>query len=90
MKSVKQKFLRLIGTPEFIVRDQPEICMIGFERISVENYKTLIKYSDEEVCLRLIKGILQINGRKLVIRDIDMGRICIEGRVKEIFFREEV
>lgn len=88
-ESLKRRFLRTIGTPEFIIRDQPEICMIGFERISVENYKSLLQYSDESVLIRLIKGRLEIEGKKLTVKDIDAGKICIEGRIKKICFAEE-
>ena len=87
-ESIRQKFLRSIGTPEFIVREQPEICMLGFEKISIENYKSLLQYNDERLLIRLIKGCLTIEGRHLIVRDIESGKICIEGQIKNICFSE--
>lgn len=88
-ETLKQKMLRAMGAPETMVRDQPEICMLGFERISVENYSTILKYTTEEIVLRLIRGKMQISGRHLWVRDIGMGSICIEGSVNQICFIEE-
>ena len=88
MKQLKNKFLRAIGTPEYIVREQPEICMIGYEYISIENYTSLLEYSDECMVIRLIKGRITIEGRKLTVKDIDEGRICVEGCIKRIQFTE--
>lgn len=86
---LKQKMLRAMGAPESMVRDQPEICLLGFERISVENYRTILKYNTEEIVLRLIRGSMQITGSNLWVRDIGMGSICIEGKVRQICFTEE-
>lgn len=88
-ENLKQKMLRAMGAPESIVRDQPEICMLGFERISVENYSAILKYTTEEILLRLIKGKMQISGSRLWVREIGMGTICIEGEVRQICFIEE-
>lgn len=85
----KQKMLRAMGAPESVARDQPEICMIGFERISVENYKSILKYTQEEILLRLIQGKLQMIGRNLFIKEIGEGSICVEGKVQQICFIEE-
>ena len=89
-ESIKRKFLRAIGTPEFVVREQPEICMIGNEKLSIENYKSLLQYSDETLIIRLITGKILIEGRKLAVRDIELGKICVEGLIKQISFIEEV
>lgn len=88
-ESMKQKVLRAMGAPEFMVREQPEICMIGFERISVENYRSILKYTTEEILLRLIQGKMLVSGSHLWVREIEMGTICIEGKVKQICFIEE-
>ncbi len=85
----KQKMLRAMGAPESMVRQQPEICMIGFERISIENYSSILKYSTEEILLRLIRGKLQIQGSSLCVKEIGEGSICIEGTVRQICFMEE-
>lgn len=88
-ETFKRKMLRAMGAPESIARDQPEICMIGFERISIENYKSILKYTQEEILLRLIQGKLQLAGTNLFIKDIGEGSICIEGMVQQICFIEE-
>ena len=88
-ESFKQKMLRAMGAPESMARDQPEICMIGFERISVENYKSILKYTKEEVFLRLIRGTLQLIGGDLTIKEIGENVICVEGIIKQICFIEE-
>lgn len=87
--NLKQKMLRAMGAPESMVRNQPEICMLGFERISVENYNSILKYTPEEILLRLLQGKMQIIGKQLWVKDIGMGSICIEGKVSQICFLEE-
>jgi len=87
-ESFKQKILRTIGTPEFIVRDQPEICMIGYECISIENYKSLLQYSDEMLIIRLIKGRLSIEGKGLMVKNIEEGKICVEGCIRKMCFED--
>jgi len=87
---IKNKLLHMAGTPEFVVKDQPEICMLGFERISIENYKSLMQYNDERVIIRLIKGKLEVEGKRLIVKNIEEGKICLEGRILKVCFLEDM
>ena len=63
--------------------------MIGSECISIENYKSLLQYNDESLMVRLIKGRLSVEGKKLTVKNIEEGKIYIEGRIKKICFEGE-
>ena len=87
--TLKQKMLKAMGMPEFISREQPELCMTGFESISVENYKSILLYTGETIVLQLVQGFLQIEGTSLCIKDIGDGVICIVGTISHISFPKE-
>ena len=78
-----------MGMPEFIAKGQPEICLLGFEHISVENYTSILQYTSKEIMLRLLQGKVQIEGNGLCVKDIGDGTIRIEGTIQQVRFLKE-
>ena len=87
--TLKQTVLKAMGMPEFIAKGQPEICLLGFEHISVENYISILQYTSNEIVLRLLQGKVQIQGSGLCVKDIGDGIIRIAGRIQQVQFRKE-
>jgi sporulation protein YqfC len=72
--------------PEEIVISAPIISLIGSQEISVENFKTIVKYSSEEIKLNTVEGILVIKGKKLEAKSMTSEKIKMRGFIEGIFF----
>jgi len=90
MKEVRQKFKQItfdyFDVPKDVVMDLPRITIIGFYQIYIENYKSVVKFTDDYLHLKLTNKEIKIIGNKLVIRKIWAEEIFIEGLIREIKF----
>lgn len=83
IKSITANHLDL---PKDVVLDLPRITVIGFYQLYIENYKSITKFTDKFLILKLSKNEIKIVGEKLVIRKIWAEEILIEGIIREIYF----
>lgn len=85
---IRQKFREMTAShlelPKDMIFDLPRMILIGSYQIYIENYKSIIQFTDQFLHLRLNKGEMKIIGEKLVIRTILPEEIMIEGKFKEI------
>jgi len=81
---LKQKFSNLLDIPKDVILDLPKITVIGDIQIYVENHRGIIEYTSELVRLSTSLGQLVINGEDLVLRNINVEEVYIDGRIKHI------
>lgn len=55
-------------------------------RIHIENHKGIIEYSTQKVRINTQKGIMQIWGNDLLIKEIDMTDILVFGKIDTVVF----
>ncbi|CQR46885.1 YabP family protein [Paraliobacillus sp. PM-2] len=75
--------------PSDIVLELPRITTIGQFHAYIENHRGLITFKDEEIQLKMTKGILQITGNNFVIKTLLPEEILIEGTISAIRFINE-
>jgi len=80
------KIMAMIGVPEEVAYDLPVTTITGTNRLEIDNYKNIVSYSRDFIKLNTTAGLISIEGDKLVIRQIDMGRISISGDIKSVLF----
>lgn len=90
MKKLKQRFKKLLvnklDLPNDVILDLPRITSIGFYQIYIENYNSVIQFTDQFLHLKLRNHQLKIYGEGLVIRAILPEEIFIEGTIKEVHY----
>lgn len=79
-----QKIARALELPQDIIMDLPRITMFGNKQILIENHKGIIEYSPSQVRITLNRGELRITGENLILGNLQIEQILIEGTVEEI------
>jgi sporulation protein YqfC len=85
-KNIKNVFAKVLEVPKEVVIDLPLISMIGNEELSIENYKGVIEYSEEKIRINTAKGVIKIEGRSMLLKEITDDDIQILGSILKIEF----
>ncbi len=83
-KNIQSKLIEMLELPKEVDLDVPFFSMLGNEEVTVENYKTMLEYSENIIKLNTVKGIIKIEGRNLQIKEITGEDIKINGIVTKI------
>ncbi|KMK75953.1 sporulation protein YqfC [Alkalihalobacillus pseudalcaliphilus] len=93
MRKLKQKMRSWVTTkwqlPPDILMDLPRITMVGQLHIYIENHRGVLRFSNQELRLRLKKGQLIIKGDGFVIKTILPEELLLEGRIDQVSFINE-
>ncbi|CUH94157.1 hypothetical protein P22_0219 [Propionispora sp. 2/2-37] len=79
-----QKLAGLLEIPQDIVMDLPRITMLGNKQLLIENHRGIIEYTPLVVRIKLNQGELIVTGSNLVLGNLQMEQIFIEGIVEAI------
>ncbi|VBB06086.1 sporulation protein yabp/yqfc [Lucifera butyrica] len=83
-RNKKRKLQALAGfleIPEDIVLDLPRITMLGNKQLLIENHKGIIEYTSSLVRVKLSQGELIVNGSELMLGNLQIEQILIEGLI---------
>ena len=63
------KVNKLLEIPQEVSSNIPKLTVIGFQKMLVENYKSILEYQDFYIRISTYIGILNINGYELNLSD---------------------
>ncbi len=86
MQKIKHKFFNMLDIPKDVLLDLPKITMIGDIQIYIENHKGIIEYTSNLVRISTALGQLVLIGEGLILRNIGLEDIYLDGRIEEIKF----
>ena len=86
-KNNLQTLAGIFDIPEDIVLDLPRITMLGNKQVLVENHKGIIEYNETIVRINLSQGELVICGSDLMLGNLQVEQILVEGTVAEIKYQ---
>ena len=81
---VKEKMTDLLSLPKEIALNLPLIMATGQDEINIENYKTLVEFTDTKIRIHTSIGMLTIEGQKLKLKQITTEHVLITGNIKKI------
>jgi sporulation protein YqfC len=84
---LKNRFSSVLDIPKDVMLDLPKLTVIGDMQIYIENHRGIIEYTSELVRLSTSLGQLSIKGEKLILRNISIEEIYIDGEIREIAFQ---
>lgn len=85
---VVKKLTGLLSLPKEIVLNLPLILMTGSEELNIENYKSIVEYTDAKIRIDTTAGMLILTGRRLVLKQITSESILVTGNIEGLsFFR---
>ena len=79
-----QRLAGILEIPQDIIMDFPRITMLGNQQLLVENHKGIIEYTPSVVRIKLNQGELIVAGKNLMLGNLQMEQILVEGIVEEI------
>ena len=81
---IKKKIVNMFELPKEIVFNLPLINIIGSEEINIENYKGVIEYNLERIRINTSCGVLKIEGKKLLLKQITAENISVNGLISKL------
>ena len=78
----------ILDFPPDVVADGPKITITGRRKILVENYISIVDFSEEEIRLETAEGDVCFGGQGLVLKVILATELRIEGELSSLSFTQ--
>lgn len=85
-KKIQTSVSDILDFPADVAGEGPKITITGKQQILVENYISVINFSDQEIRLDTAEGCVCITGRGLVLKVLLPTELRIEGEVSSLSF----
>lgn len=85
-KKIQASVSDILDFPADVAGEGPKITIIGKLQILIENYISIINFSDQEIRLETAEGDVFITGRGLVLKVLLPTELRIEGEVLSVAF----
>ncbi len=89
MTSLKEQFSDFFELPREVILSAPLIMMVGQKKMYIENHNGIALYQEDKVKIRLESGSLTVEGKKLLISEIDTEYIYISGIISSFNYELE-
>ena len=86
MPKVKEKMANALSLPKEIALDLPIVSAIGQGEITIENYKSLLEFTDTKIRIRTKASTIIIEGQSLTLQQITSENLLITGQIAGILF----
>ena len=83
---ISAKVDKLLDIPQEVSTNIPKITILGFEKMLIENYKTILEYPEFYIRISTHIGILNINGYELNLNEMTTDDLLITGKIDGIDF----
>ena len=81
---IKEQMAELMSLPKEIILNLPQIILTGSGEVSIENYKSIIEYTDTYTRINTNSGVLLIAGHGLLLKQITAEHITIVGEIVKL------
>lgn len=83
---VTSKLTSALELPKEVLMNLPLITLIGKEEMTIENFKGILEYSEDGVRISTSAGIVRLEGKKLLLKQITSDSIVIVGLIDKVEF----
>jgi len=90
VEKVKKKIADIFDLPHDTVLGLPRVTLIGSHQLYIENHTGINLYEKNQIRVGVHKGEIQIDGEDLQLRTVYSDDIFIEGKIFNIFLKEQV
>lgn len=80
----KSAFVNVLEIPTDIALNLPRITMLGNLQLNIENHKGIVEYTENKIRINVARGYLDIEGNNLVLRNVQIDEIMINGEIEGI------
>ncbi len=85
-KRLKRQMSDIMDIPSDIVMDLPKIVLVGDLQVFIENHRGIVEYTAESARVSVGEYEVAVTGEELLLRNILPDEICLEGRIKSVYF----
>ena len=85
IKNTRNKIEKLLEIPVEVTTNIPNITLIGFNQLMIENYMGVIEYEEYLVKINSSIGIIIIEGNKMNLNQINENDVLISGVISKIY-----
>ena len=85
-KKIQTSVGDILDFPADVAGEGPKITIIGRRQILVENYISIVNFSEEEIRLETAEGDVCFGGKGLVLKVILSTELRIEGELSSLSF----
>lgn len=89
-KSARSLFLSktesLLDMPEGLLHDSVNLVLYGTSLVEIDNFKSLLDFSDSSVRINTSSGLIRIDGVQLSISSMTDESLSVRGTIKNIGF----
>lgn len=87
-RSIKKSVTEALEIPAEALFDVPVITMAGKNELDIENYKSILEYSDSCISINTAVGIVVIEGSGLELKAVTSEAISVKGGIESLCFKE--
>ena len=82
----KRKILDALELPEEIAAGATKISVTSFNKVRVDNYKSLIEYEKEVIRINTTEKLIKITGEEMEISEVTDESVEIKGKISSVVF----
>jgi YabP family. len=80
------KLEKLFEIPDELKNNTPKVTISGFDKLLIENYKTVLDYQDFFMRIKMQTGLININGFNLQMTEMTKDDLIITGIIESVDF----
>ena len=85
-KKIQASVGDILDFPPDVAGEGPKITITGRMQILVENYMSIVNFSEKEIRLETAEGDVCVTGKGLVLKVLLPTELRIEGEISSLFF----
>ena len=82
--SLNKSFLSALSLPQDVVSGDTILTWIGKQRLKIENYRSILLYTDGNIRIQAKKYKVHVSGKRLCIRYYDKDEMEICGMIESV------
>ena len=87
-KDIRKGAAAALELPGEVIFNLPVITLTGRGGIDIENYKSILEYSDTSVSVNTSAGIVSVTGESLELKSVTAEYISVTGVIGSVMFKE--
>lgn len=87
---IDRQFSQMLDLPAEVVLDLPKINLIGNIEVRIDNHKGIRQYEEGQVIINCRDGVLVVEGKELMLKNISRDELCIAGTICGVRFADEI
>ena len=85
-KKIQTSVSDILDFPPDVAGEGPKITITGRQQVMVENYVSIVNFSDKEIRLETAEGDVCFSGKGLVLKVLLPTELRIEGEISSLSF----